>query len=712
MIAGLVIFGIGIGLSFQNIFEAPSQIFTGGNSSLKPDNKLLSNNEDPSIATSDSITSENKPQKDLDSIPFRYLPWSEQLKKSQPYHEYGAVTLKRYDPEPTHYATENTERGYKVIENYPGVLHYRYLPFQGELKRPYNCFRLEFYNPASKVLIKRVNLIDSSPYNNDRYPILGFGYPAEEDFNWDQWAAIYPDGLQAFYKKLNHNEKCYLTVNNVNALPNGYTIVEHQLIEMSRAGGPLGWEETLAIYDNLGNQTSTYTTNHDIVATWISDDGRFLTYVYGGPDSSNPQDESNGGIEIYDLKEDKLLYQKSNKEAQVMFSRIGMDKLNHLDIPAGKLVSVETHSPDSDTHKVIFLIDFNDGSIYKTKVDKARYLLLKTKPVDSLLKQLPFTREPFSSAGLGNNTSPRDFFRTGPYIQKRNRMGVTKLEFIDETTGRVGKEVNLMDTSPFLEILNTKETPKHSKNGLIPNSVQRLDESGLAYVKSFVEDTALLSRIDERVPLGFLGEEISAETPGGPKRKNRNTVATSHTLYLMECFTADCRSYDAFLILAEHRVFNKKGEVIATFRTSKGSSSGAPIITGNDNWMAVHYGGALGSDLYWPEGLLIYDLNRKKPAFHTAFDTELAGPLFPTEEYFVSKRRRKDTVSIEIYHPNQESKFFKSYCTRNTYTSGSLEDYKKDGVLFYLQNQPYLPGENGDLQRFVEHFKATRLEKL
>jgi hypothetical protein len=180
----------------------------------------------------------------------------------------------------------------------------------------------------------------------------------------------------------------------------------------------------------------------------------------------------------------------------------------------------------------------------------------------------------------------------------------------------------------------------------------------------------------------------------------------------MECFRADCQNYAPFLILAEHRVFNKKGEVIATFRTSKGSSSGAPIITGNDNWMAVHYGGALGPDLYWPEGLVIYNLNRKKPAFHTAFETELADPLFPTEEYFVSKRRRKDTVNIEIYHPDQESKFFKSYCTRSTYTSGSLEDYKKDGVLFYPQGQPYLPGENGGKKRFTEYFKATRLEKL
>jgi hypothetical protein len=274
-------------------------------------------------------------------------------------------------------------------------------------------------------------------------------------------------------------------------------------------------------------------------------------------------------------------------------------------------------------------------------------------------------------------------------------MGVTKLEFVDERTGTVNKEVNLIEMSPFLEVLNAKEKPTYSKTGLVTIPVQRLDKSGIAFVKNFVEDTTVLSRIDKGTLLGFSGEEISAETPGDPKRKNRNTVAISHTLYLMECFTADCRSYDAFLILAEHRVFNKNGEVIATFRTSKGSSSGAPVITGNDHWMAVHYGGALEPDLYWPEGILIYDLNRKKPAFQTAFDTELAGPLFPTEEYFVSKRRRKDTVSIEIYHPDQESKFFKSYCTKNTYTSGSLEDYKKDGVLFYPQNQPYLPGENG-----------------
>lgn len=395
MIAGLVIFGIGIGLSFQNIFEAPSQILTGGNSDLKLDNKLFKDNKAPSLATSDSMTSDDNPQKDLDSIPFRYLPWSEQLKQTQPYHEYGAVTLKRYDPEPTHYFTENTEQGYMVIENYPGVLHYRYLPFQGKLKRPYNCFRLEFYNPASKALVKRVNLIDSSPYNNDRYPILGFGYPAEEDFNWDQWAAIYQDGPQAFYERLNHNEKCYLTVNNVNALPNGYTIVEHQLIEMSRAGGPFGWEETLAIYDNLGNQISTYTTNHDIVATWVSDDGRFLAYVYGGPDSSNPRDYNQGGLDIYDLKEDKLVYQKSNKEAQVMFSRISMDNLNYLDIPASEMVSVGIHSPDSDANRVIFLIDFNNRSVYKARVSKAQYLALKTKPADSLLQKLPFTQETF-----------------------------------------------------------------------------------------------------------------------------------------------------------------------------------------------------------------------------------------------------------------------------------------------------------------------------
>lgn len=181
---------------------------------------------------------------------------------------------------------------------------------------------------------------------------------------------------------------------------------------MSRAGGPFGWEETLAIYDNQGNQTSTYTTNYDIVATWVSDDGQFLAYLYGGPDSSNPQDDSNGGIEIYDLKEDKLVYQKSNKEAQVIFSRIGMDKLNHLDIPASKLVSIGTHSPNSDAHKIIFLIDFNNRSIYKAKVSKAQYLSFKTKPADSLLKQLPFTQEAFNMEGIGKNNPTNDFFRT------------------------------------------------------------------------------------------------------------------------------------------------------------------------------------------------------------------------------------------------------------------------------------------------------------
>ena len=133
----------------------------------------------------------------------------------------------------------------------------------------------------------------------------------------------------------------------------------------------------------------------NIIATWVSDNGRFLAYVYGGPDSSNPQDYNHGGFNIYDLEKDEIVYQKSNKEEQVMFSRIGMGNLNYLDIPASKMVSVGIHSPNSDAHKVVFLIDFNNRSIYKTKVDKARYLSLNTKPVDSLLKLLPFTQETF-----------------------------------------------------------------------------------------------------------------------------------------------------------------------------------------------------------------------------------------------------------------------------------------------------------------------------
>lgn len=62
IIAGLVIFGIGLGLSFQNIFEKPLQTLTGSNSDGKPDNKLLSGNEEPAIATPSSNTSSSKCQ--------------------------------------------------------------------------------------------------------------------------------------------------------------------------------------------------------------------------------------------------------------------------------------------------------------------------------------------------------------------------------------------------------------------------------------------------------------------------------------------------------------------------------------------------------------------------------------------------------------------------------------------------------------------------
>lgn len=72
---------------------------------------------------------------------------------------------------------------------------------------------------------------------------------------------------------------------------------------------------------------------------------------------------------------------------------------------------------------------------------------------------------------------------------------------------------------------------------------------------------------------------------------------------------------------------------------SKGFSSGVLVIIGNDNWMVVYYGGVLGLDFYWLEGLLIYDFNWKKFVFYIKFDIELVGFLFFIEEYFVFKCR-------------------------------------------------------------------------
>lgn len=54
-----------------------------------------------------------------------------------------------------------------------------------------------------------------------------------------------------------------------------------------------------------------------------------------------------------------------------MFSCIGIDKLNYLDIFVSKLVFIGIYLFDSEIYKVIFLIDFNNYSVYKIKVDKA-----------------------------------------------------------------------------------------------------------------------------------------------------------------------------------------------------------------------------------------------------------------------------------------------------------------------------------------------------
>lgn len=306
----------------------------------------------------------------------------------------------------------------------------------------------------------------------------------------------------------------------------------------------------------------------------------------------------------------------------------------------------------------------------------------------------------------------KDFFRTADYVQEHNRVGITQLEFLDEDSGRVIKRVDLTALSPFNAIIAKKEKPARTGEGSGVSPVKELDAEGLAIVRGFLMDDSLIARLDAGVRIGFMGEEISAEAPGAQERQKRATVAVSHNLYIMECFTGDCRSYEAFAVLAEHRVFNKQGEVIATFRSDRGSAGAAPILTNNDRWMAVHYGSALGPDLWCPEGLLIYDVEREKPAFYYSFGEESVSSLYPVDNYFVSKNRRLNDITVAIYYPDRAARFAMTYGVDTVYTSASPEDFQENGILFFYQSTPYEPGKGDRKALFDEAFEITPLQKL
>lgn len=330
-----------------------------------------------------------------DTIPFRFLPLSEQLKRSKPYHEYGKIRVNRYKPDPTHYFSENEEDGYMVIENFTGVLHYRYIPFTGRLNKPYSCYKLEFYDPQSKKLRKSVDLIKDSPYNKNKYPIVGYGYAAMEDFTWESWATLYEEGKDAFYNTLKQSNPVYLTVNNVNARSNGYTIVEYQLIEMSEAGGPFGWEETLVVYDSIGNEVNRLVVPNDTQDAWTSDDGRFLIYIYGGAYSDNPHDMNDGGVKIYDFEGKKVVFHKKNNVEKVWFRGISMENLNYLNLPKSPLLSIGSSSSKQDQYKKITIINFQNRNVYYLNIDKSNWGEYQILTANQLLSVHPFIKETF-----------------------------------------------------------------------------------------------------------------------------------------------------------------------------------------------------------------------------------------------------------------------------------------------------------------------------
>lgn len=262
-----------------------------------------------------------------DSIPFRFLPFAERVKRSEPFHQYGDLKLKRIQP--MSYAYQHEKKGVVIREYYTGVLLWY------STNKPYSQpLKIEFYDPAKR-LISSLDIKAMSPYSPDKYNIIDYGYPNRESISDPED----PD-FDCIFDDLPKPDG-YIVLNDAHVSPTGYVVAEHQLVGITDHV-IVSWEETLVIYNLSGKVVNRITIPHDTRYPFVSSDGNFLALTYGGNSGDNPFDRCSAHFQIYDLRNNDLIINQKSKAYENYTRAVEREKADFLFLGYGIKSKYET----------------------------------------------------------------------------------------------------------------------------------------------------------------------------------------------------------------------------------------------------------------------------------------------------------------------------------------------------------------------------------
>lgn len=334
---------------------------------------------DKKVAGNDlaGITSDNNEglQSEIppDTIPFRFLSLEEQHKQAAPFHYYGDLKLKMSTP--LVYEYKDQEKGILIRESYPGVLSYFYIENLDQETRPYRGFKLEFYDELKQKL-KSIDLGSENPFIGRGFKFI-YGHPDME----------YYQGIEQLKQEKEIRKiipsQYYCLIDIIENL-NGFHVAEYQLIPVNNFQ-ILDWREVLVAFDNRGNELGRIEVDRDTRSSWVSTDGRYLAYAYGGSESADPISEE--GFCIFDLGAQEIVYQQDVIPEQRFIRLMELDN--------GFLMLVNTFKNGSE--RLDYFFDLENRVKYSKHFsgEELKTAFENFSSYPNLMKRVPFKKENF-----------------------------------------------------------------------------------------------------------------------------------------------------------------------------------------------------------------------------------------------------------------------------------------------------------------------------
>jgi hypothetical protein len=247
-----------------------------------------------------------------DSTPFRFLSYAERKTLSPLYHYFGGMTLKRTVWPVYEYRDSALDLLVKEIQ--PNVLLFNsltgdYIPSQ----------RLEYYD-QNKKLVGKVPIDRYGPYKSLENKIIDFVFPDREYYTDPE-----DENHDCVFSNLPKADS-FLLIPVLGVFPSGYTTVAYNLAKISTQGGYMvvGWEEKVLIYNPRGEEIARLSIPHDAHSYFVSSDGKYLVYLYGGS-GDNPLDYCRESLHILEINTLQIIYEQHTKRGDYFIEESGKE---------------------------------------------------------------------------------------------------------------------------------------------------------------------------------------------------------------------------------------------------------------------------------------------------------------------------------------------------------------------------------------------------